>query len=70
MCNSMLKTMQLHVTLNVVVECSAPASYAGGPRFMTGAFHGFPQSVEANNRIVPQIRPWLFPSTSFPCHLQ
>lgn len=69
MCNCMLKTMQHHVTLTVVVECSIPASYSGGPRFMTEAFHGFPQSVEAN-KIVPQIRPWLLPSTSFPCHLQ
>jgi hypothetical protein len=28
-------------------------------------FHGFPQSIQANVRTVPQVRPWPFPFTLF-----
>jgi hypothetical protein len=31
-------------------------------------FRGFPQSLQANARIVPQIKPWPLPSTAFPVH--
>jgi hypothetical protein len=32
-------------------------------------FHGFSESFQAISRIVPQMRPWPLPSTSFPIHL-
>jgi hypothetical protein len=35
---------------------------------LTEGFPGFPHSFEVNIRIVPEIRLWLFLSTSFPSY--
>jgi hypothetical protein len=36
------------------------------PIILTDVFYGFPQSLQTNAGIVPQIRQWLLPSSSFP----
>jgi hypothetical protein len=36
--------------------------------FLTEVYRGFPQSLQANAGMVPQVRPWPLSSISFPIH--
>lgn len=58
-----------------MAECSTPACYPRGPGFstwpgdpMAEKFFSSTQRFQANAGGVPQIRPQLLPSTSFPIH--
>jgi hypothetical protein len=46
------------------VESSSLGPETGNPEVPSG----FPQSIQTNVWIMPQIRPWHLPSTSFPIH--
>jgi hypothetical protein len=67
--------------LNMTEHCrrvvNAPVSHSRGPRFKSvpgnrlsrlSFFCGFIQFIYTNYGIVPKIRSWLVPSTSFPIH--
>jgi hypothetical protein len=70
-----LVTTWHHNPINVVAEWqsfvfrrSRVQISAQGLAILTEVFRGFPQSLQENSRIVPYIRPWPLPSTTFPIH--
>jgi hypothetical protein len=59
-------TERAAVLLNCILQ-GLGSNLAVAPTILTGVY-GFPQSLQANTKTVPQIRPLPLPSTSFLIH--